>query len=219
MDVKRHPYSFLGHNRQQRSHGLVGAWVEEGKEPTWHESLLTYFGGSETARKQAQNAWSAQARKAGISMDFEVQTQWQPIDSHRVMLYAQRQGKQEPYIAALNRRHFEERKSASHRINILDSAAEAGLDRSSVGAFLDSDELVTEVWDSYRSTVEEKGIHSIPLFIFNINGLTNGGPFRDAQQRHWTVRGAQDPSSFLAIFEELMDFYLSAARAESTKLE
>lgn len=143
-------------------------------------------------------------------MDFQVQTQWQPIDSQRVMLYASRLGKQEPYVAALNRRHFEERKSASHRVNILDAADEAGLDRGSVATFLDSDELASEVWDSYRSTIEEKGVHSIPLFIFNICGLTDGGPFRNEDQRHWAVSGAQDPLAFLAIFEELMGFYLAA---------
>ena len=35
VDVKRHPYSFLGHRQGEGS--LPGAEVREGSEPSWHD--------------------------------------------------------------------------------------------------------------------------------------------------------------------------------------
>ena len=67
-------------------------------------------------------------RRVGIELDYNVQTNWQPIDSQRLMLWARRFGKAEAYMSALAQRHFEQRQSASHRTTILEAAEEAGLD-------------------------------------------------------------------------------------------
>ena len=38
---------------------------------------------------------------------------------------------------------------------------------------------VLQVWDWYGRTIQEKGIHSIPFFVFNVPAaLAVGGPFR-----------------------------------------
>lgn len=201
VNVIRHPYSFLGNQRRPSPGGLAGAWVEEGKEPTWHECLLGYLGGNQQVRAETEAAWKAQARKAGVDLDFSVQTQWQPVDSQRVMLLAAKSGKQEPYIEALNTRHFMKAQSASHRDTILEAAETAGLNRSEVHAFLETDVFVDEIWESYRSTIEDKGIRSIPLFVFNVDGLTNGGPFGSGG-RCWQVSGAREAEYFLRVFKE-----------------
>eukprot|EP00747_Dinoflagellata_sp_TGD_P195840 gnl/TRDRNA2_/TRDRNA2_65110_c0_seq1.p1 gnl/TRDRNA2_/TRDRNA2_65110_c0~~gnl/TRDRNA2_/TRDRNA2_65110_c0_seq1.p1 ORF type:complete len:163 (-),score=34.38 gnl/TRDRNA2_/TRDRNA2_65110_c0_seq1:34-522(-) len=152
-----------------------------------------------------ETAWQAQAKKAGVSLDFGVKTQWQPIASQRVMIFASKSGRQEAYIEALNRRHFMQGQSASHRNTVLDSAEEAGLDREEVAKFLDTNELEADVWESYRATVEDKGVHSIPLFVFNVAGMTDGGPFRSGSGRHWTIKGAQGAEVFLQVFREAVE--------------
>lgn len=140
--------------------------------------------------------------RAGIRLDYNVQTNWQPVDSHRAMLWARQFGKAENYMSALARKHFEERTSASHRATILAAAEEAGLDREALQAFLDTDELRDEVWRSYGSTIKEKGIHAIPYFVFN-SPLSDGGPFRSGKGRPVIINGSGDEAQFLEVFEHL----------------
>jgi len=148
--------------------------VEEGQEPSWHECLLKYFGGDEEARRHAQITWKAQAEKAGVSLDFSVPTQWQPIAAQRVMYLAAKSGLQEKYIEALNRKHFMEAQSASRSETVLDAAEEAGMQRAVVQKFLEGNEFEAEVWESYRATIEDMRIHSIPLFSFSLPGHDRG---------------------------------------------
>ena len=51
------------------------------------------------------------AGQAGIKFDYDVPAQWQPVDSQRLLLWAGRHGKQEEYMTALNKRHFEVRRT------------------------------------------------------------------------------------------------------------
>ncbi|KAH8053332.1 hypothetical protein JL722_9557 [Aureococcus anophagefferens] len=162
LNVTRHPYSFNGDSRRG---SLAGHGTKEGNEPTWHDSLLGYCGGDAARRAAAEDGMRMLGRRAGIELDYGVQTNWQPIDSQRSMLWARRFGLAEEFMDHLGHRHFEQRKSASHRATLLDAAAAAGLDASALGAFLDSDELVADVWTSYGSTIHEKGINQRPVAL------------------------------------------------------
>lgn len=197
MNVTRHPYSFQGDN----PNGGIGR--AEGGERTWHESLLGYCGGDERARNHAEETMRELGRRAGIELDYNVQTNWQPIDSQRLMLWARRFGKAEVYMSALARRHFEERKSASHRATLLEAVDEAGMDVEVARKFLDTDELKADVWKSYGDTIHKKGIHAIPYFVFN-SPLTEGGPFRNGTGKPIIVNGSGDPQQFLEVFERLL---------------
>ena len=61
--------------------------------------------------------------------DYGVLTQWQPVESQRLFMWAGRYGKQEEFMTNLNHRHFEKKLSASERSNLLDAAEEVGLNR------------------------------------------------------------------------------------------
>mmetsp|Transcript_65765 Transcript_65765/g.166623 ORF Transcript_65765/g.166623 Transcript_65765/m.166623 type:complete len:111 (-) Transcript_65765:171-503(-) len=100
------------------------------------------------------------------------------------MLWARQFGRTEDYMAALSRRHFE-----------------AGLDVEACAAMLSSDRLVRDVWRPYGTTIHDKGIHSIPLFIFN-SQLTDGGPFRSGSPEE--EHGSGNKERFLEIFERLL---------------
>lgn len=198
LNVTRHPYSFIGDRNSKSGHNTA-----EGTEPTWHEALLAYTDNSKVKRFAGESLMSFLGWRAGIKLDYHVQAQWQPVDSQRTMLWAGRFGKQEAYMSALARRHFEERKSASHRSTILEAVEEIGLEVSEAKAFLDTDELKDQVWLSYGSTIREKGIHAIPFFVFN-SPLDDGGPFRSGKGDAIIVNGSGDEQQFLEIFEQIL---------------
>ncbi|CAE8643195.1 unnamed protein product [Polarella glacialis] len=142
-------------------------------------------------------------RRAGIELDYGVQTNWQPVDSQRLMLWSGRFGRQEKFMSALAQRHFEQRKSASHRTTLMEVVEEIGLNVVEARQFLETDELVAEVWRSYGETIHDKGIHAIPFFVFN-SPLTDGGPFRSGKGEPAIVKGSGDPPTFLRVFEQLL---------------
>ena len=91
--MTRRPYSFNGDRTTvPDGPGLAGAGTPEGEEPTWHESLLGYCGGDAAARDAAEASMREIGRLAGVALDYGVQTNWQPVDSQRVMLWAARFG-------------------------------------------------------------------------------------------------------------------------------
>ncbi|KAJ8611148.1 hypothetical protein CTAYLR_003571 [Chrysophaeum taylorii] len=213
LNVVRHPYSFNADSKTPYgSRYPVGKDTPEGKEPTWHESLLDYSGGSAAQREFTEKSMYDLGRRVGITLDYNVQTNWQPVDSQRAMLWAARFGKQELFMDALGRRHFEQRESASHRATVLAAAKEAGLDEADLAAFLDTDELEKEVWASYASTIYDKGIHAIPYFIFGLPD--HKSPFRpNGISEPVVVRGSGDPETFRGVFETLWTRHQAAAAA------
>jgi predicted DsbA family dithiol-disulfide isomerase len=181
---------------------LAGGSIPQGQEPTWHESLLGYCGGDERRRAIGEEGVRELGRHVGIELNFDVKTNWQPVNSQRVMLWAHRFGQQEAFMSALARKHFEHQTSASHDATLLACAEEAGLDVDSCRKFLASDELLADVWKSYGDTIA-KGIHAIPLFIFN-SPATDGGPFRSGRGQPEIEHGSGNPDRFLQIFERLL---------------
>lgn len=206
LNVTRHPYSFIGDSREpQGPGGLKGS---DGSPPTetWHDALLGYMGGNPIARDQAEAGMRAQGADAGIQFDYHVKAQWQPVESQRLLLWAARHGLQEEFMSALNRRHFEQRQSASERPTLLAAAEEAGLDASAASAFLETDDLADVVWRSYGRTIRELRIHSIPLFSMSVPQIgAVGGPFRPpGEHEAFVVRGSMDAAYFLALFELIL---------------
>lgn len=202
INVTRHPYSFIGD--QKGGGGMPGAGAE--LTQTWHDALLGYMGGDAHARDNAERGMMALGAGAGISFDYGVLAQWQPVDSQRLLLWAARFGLQEEFMTALNRRHFERRQSASSRQTLLAAAEEVGLDVELARAFLDTNELEDEVWRSYGATIREKRVHSIPLFAMSVPQIdASGGPFRaPGKGEAYVVRGSMDAEYFMALFEVVL---------------
>jgi len=156
------------------------------------------------AGRRATEGLGALGETCDIRFRFDVDFGWHPVDSQRALIWAGQHGKQEAFVDAMARRHFEEAKSVHSRATLLDAAQEVGLSPDELSAFLASDEESTQaVWRSYRDTVGKHGIHSIPYFVLN-GRHTNGGPFRDGSGACHTVRGSASPQEFLAIFERIL---------------
>mmetsp|Transcript_26680 Transcript_26680/g.89785 ORF Transcript_26680/g.89785 Transcript_26680/m.89785 type:complete len:212 (+) Transcript_26680:282-917(+) len=203
----RYPYSFSSDDRTpaQRlsTSTLPGVGTQEGSEPTWHDAILAFDCHNNVRSCAANEAQMLQlGRKAGVELDYGVKANWQPVESQRAMLWARRFGGAELFMDALGHRHFERRQSASHRATLLDAASDSGLDAKALAEFLDTDELEADVWESYGSTVREKGIHAIPYFVFGPLGMQS--PFRTGAEPSVTVNGSGDAHQFLDVFERLL---------------
>ena len=176
---------------------------------TFGEQMAGRFGPTaptEQERRERMKPFLDLGKAADIEFDLEVVAQYQPIESQRLLLWAGRFGKQEEFMSALNRRHFEKRESASLRPTLLSAAFEVGMDVEAATAFLDTDELADEVWRSYGETIRAANIRAIPLFAFSVPGLDAvGGPFRPAgAYESYVVRGSSGKESFLNLFELIL---------------
>jgi len=129
-------------------------------------------------------------RQVGIPFDYgKMQVQPNTLNSHRLLCYAERAGKQDELAEELFRAHFTEGANLTDRETLAGVAARAGLDRKAVADYLAGDEdkaLVEQADVEARSA----GIGGVPFFIFN---------------RKVSVSGAQDPEALLAAMEQALE--------------
>lgn len=202
VNVSRYPYSFIG---DDHGGGRSLAGADDGLKESWHDALLGYMGNDPRRRDQAEHQMQGLAASAGIKFDYSVLAQWQPVESQRCLLWAGRFGLQEPFMSALNKRHFEQNQSASLRSTILAAAEEVGLDAKAAAAFLETTELEDVVWSWYGRTIKEKKIHSIPFFAFSAPAIgAIGGPFRtNGAAEPYVVRGSMNADYFFTLFSTI----------------
>lgn len=128
-------------------------------------------------------------RQVGIPFAYEkMKVQPNTLNAHRLMLYAERAGKQDELAEELFRAHFIEGASVADREMLADIAARAGLDRKAVAGYLAGDEDRARI---AQADVEARsaGIGGVPFFIFN---------------RKVGISGAQDPETLLNAMEEAL---------------
>ena len=128
-------------------------------------------------------------RQVGIPFAYEkMEVQPNTLNAHRLMVFADRSGKQDELAEALFRAHFTEGANLADRETLAGVAARAGLDREAVAAYLASDEDRAMI---RQADVEARnmGIGGVPFFIFN---------------RKVGVSGAQDPEALLEAMEQAL---------------
>jgi len=128
-------------------------------------------------------------RQVGIPFAYEkMKVQPNTLNTHRLMHYAGREGKQDELAEELFRAHFTEGAVLADRETLADVAARAGLDRKAVADYLAGDEdkaLIEQADVEARSA----GIGGVPFFIFN---------------RKVGLSGAQDPETLLEAMEQAL---------------
>eukprot|EP01052_Picozoa_sp_SAG31_P007732 SAG31_NODE_373_length_16597_cov_21.519518_4_plen_188_part_00 len=74
-------------------------------------------------------------------------------------------------MEALSHRHFELAETCADRSTVLAAVGDVeGLDQSAAASFLETDELISDVWESYRLMIKYYGITEIPVFSFTRPG-------------------------------------------------
>ncbi len=108
------------------------------------------------------------------------------FDAHRLMWFAQQQGKQEDLVEGLFHAYFSEGRDIGDGPTLVEIAAEAGLDREEARQFLSSDAGVEEV-RTEEAAGHRLGIRGVPYFV--LNGT-------------YGLSGAQPPDVFLSALQK-----------------
>ena len=129
-------------------------------------------------------------RQLGIPFEYgKMLVQPNTLNAHRLMLYAERDGKQDQLAEELFRAHFSEGANLTDAEKLAELAARAGLDRKAVADYLAGDEGREAI---ARAEVEARsaGIGGVPFFIFN---------------RKIGVSGAQEADTLLNAMEKALE--------------
>lgn len=126
-------------------------------------------------------------RQLGIGFEYDkMKVQPNTLNAHRLMVFAERAGRQDELAEELFRAHFTEGANLTDVDMLADVAARAGLDRKAAAAYLASEEdrdAIAQADTEARSA----GIGGVPFFIFN---------------RDIGVSGAQDPETLVQAMEQ-----------------
>jgi predicted DsbA family dithiol-disulfide isomerase len=125
---------------------------------------------------------AAAGKTVGIPFAFDrIQIQPNTVNAHRLMHYADRQGRQDEMAEELFRAYFIEGANLTDIGTLADIGARAGLDRSALANYLAGDADRERV-QSADIKARNDGIQGVPYFIFN---------------RKVGVSGAQEPETLL----------------------
>lgn len=125
---------------------------------------------------------AAVGETVGIPFAFDkISVQPNTVNTHRLMNYAARHGRQDEMAEELFKAYFIEGADLTGNGTLADIGTRAGLEREAVLAYLDSD-ADTELVRGADLEARSAGIGGVPYFIFN---------------RKVGVSGAQDPEALL----------------------
>lgn len=96
------------------------------------------------------------------------------FDAHRLLHWAETQGKQKALKEALFAAYFSEHADPSNHRLLADVAQKVGLDRVRAEAILASDEYTLEVRTAEQLWIA-RGINSVPTIVFNGQYAVSGG--------------------------------------------
>lgn len=131
-----------------------------------------------------------------VGAEYDVEYSWKGLcssamDSLRLVLYAQSQGLNEEFMAALGWRHFGQDGELADRRVLLGAAEEAGLPRAGAREVLDSDRYSRELVETIAAAQEETILEApgaagagavmsaIPMLIFR----TSSGKGKDFKEK------------------------------------
>jgi predicted DsbA family dithiol-disulfide isomerase len=145
----------------------------EGEDSTEH--LVNKYGS--TPEQLAVNREAIRVRGASLGFEFRMDRRnriYNTFDAHRLLHWAELEGRHIPLKHALLRAYFTDGDDVSAHDTLLRLAAEVGLDTERARQILSSDMYADEVRAHERSYME-RGIHSVPATIINNRHLISGG--------------------------------------------
>jgi predicted DsbA family dithiol-disulfide isomerase len=130
---------------------------------------------------------AAAGRSVGLPFAFEnISVQPNTLEAHRLLHYADQQGRQDEIAEELFKAYFIEGANLAHPETLAAVAERAGLDRAKVAAYLASD-TDRDVVQQGDVEARSAGIGGVPFFIFN---------------RRVGVSGAQESDTLLEAMEQ-----------------
>jgi predicted DsbA family dithiol-disulfide isomerase len=105
---------------------------------------------------------------------------WNTFDAHRLMRWAEGEGKALALKQALFKSTFTDQRPSNDHAVLIEAAREVGLDADGAREVLASDAFAQEVREA-EAYWHSQGIHAVPSVIFN---------------QRWLIQGAQPPEVF-----------------------
>jgi predicted DsbA family dithiol-disulfide isomerase len=138
-----------------------------------------------TAEQSAQNRDAIVARGAALGFRFEMGKRdriYNTFDAHRLLHWAELEGRQLALKHALFAAYFTAGKNPSDHEVLVEIAAAVGLDPIRARQILSSDLYAAEVRARERFYLEQ-GVHAVPAAIINDRHLIQGGQPVDVFER------------------------------------
>ena len=130
-----------------------------------------------TPEQAERNRENIRARGAALGFDFRMEKRgriYNTFDAHRLLHWAETEGKQAELKHALLSAYFTDGRNPSDHATLLEVAGQVGLDTERARAILASDEYAKDVRDRERF-YQTQGIQAVPSIIINDRYLIQGG--------------------------------------------
>ncbi|HEU4486383.1 MAG TPA: DsbA family oxidoreductase [Povalibacter sp.] len=130
-----------------------------------------------TPEQLARNQEGIRARGAALGFIFDMDRRsriYNTFDAHRLMHWAEAEGRQRELKQALFDAYFTDGRNPSDRDVLVDVAVRAGLDGDRARAVLESDRYAQEVRERERH-FQRLGIQAVPSVIIDDQYLIQGG--------------------------------------------
>jgi predicted DsbA family dithiol-disulfide isomerase len=124
-----------------------------------------------------RNREAIRARGAAVGFEFNMQKRgriYNTFDAHRLLHWAEVEGKQEALKNALFAAYFTNGRDPSDHAVLVEVAQKVGLDAKRAAAILESDEFSAEV-RAREKFYTDRGIQAVPSVIINDQHLIQGG--------------------------------------------
>ena len=194
------PWCFVGKRRLEKA---LAAYPEINPTITWHpfqlnpdmpaggldrkKYLESKFGGPDGAKRVYDTIREA-GNGEGIAFDFDaIEVTPNSIDSHRVIHWADNEGKQDAVVEALFRGYFVEGANISDPEILAATAESCGMDGAVVTERLAGDSDRTAIVETAQRA-STMGISGVPSFVV---------------ESKYVISGAQDPAYFAQLFDTI----------------
>ena len=180
------PWCFVGKRRLERALTMIGqetigvSWLPFELNPDMPKTGMdrrdyrTRKFGSLERSAQLDTQMTEMSAGEGIDFHFELILRTpNTLNAHRLIWLQRRTGGQDRLVEGLFRAYFSQGRDIGSDDVLGDVAAEAGMERAQVSAFLQSDEGALQV-SQEEETVRRAGLSGVPAFILNRRPLLIG---------------------------------------------
>ncbi|TFW28785.1 DsbA family oxidoreductase [Massilia horti] len=139
------------------------------------EHLGQKYGSTEEQQEHSREMIRQRGEAVGFNFNMDQRSRiYNTFDAHRLLHWAEEQGRQRDLKMALFEAYFTRGEDPSSHEVLLRVAGEVGLDRTEAARILASDEFADAVRER-EQFFQRAGIHSVPAVIINQRHLISGG--------------------------------------------
>jgi predicted DsbA family dithiol-disulfide isomerase len=139
------------------------------------EHLTQKYGTTPEELERNREAIRLRGAELGFVFDTQKRTRvYNTFDAHRLLYWAEAEGKQQALKMALLEAYFSEGRNPSDHAVLVEVAARLGLDADRARSILASDEFAQQVRER-EQFYHGQGIHAVPSVIINDRHLIQGG--------------------------------------------